>query len=387
MYECCPARVIEIESTPELRRHIEAVGHLSDVVVQGLDLRTDGVGDAVRSVSAENACFLGCKLSPEVEAHIQQSGGVIFPAFVGVPFNAYRAALYTPDELMDGYVRGDRDSFSGTTDGQIYAYYKERKPASRATPVMDALAFRIHDHAIDDALHGLLLPADAPDKRVVGVMGGHQMRRDADSFLQVARITRQLTKRGYFIATGGGPGAMEAANLGAYLSDHPEDALVDAVTTLADQPHYTDAHYFDRAYAVREQYPDAAQSLAVPTWFYGHEPSNLFASHIAKYFANSIREDGLLAIASHGVIFAPGNAGTIQEIFMDAAQNHYETFGAASPMVFLDHTYWTETKPVYPLMETLAEGEAHADLLALHDDVQDVVTEITRHAQTRAPSA
>jgi predicted Rossmann-fold nucleotide-binding protein len=386
MYECCPAQATEIESIDELRQHIETVGHLNNVVVQGLDLRTDGAGDAVRTVSAENACFLGCKLTPDVEAHIQQSGGIIFPAFVGVPFNAYRATLYTPDELMDGYERGDRSSFSETTDGQIYAYYKERMSTARATPVMDALAFRIHDHAIDDALHDLLFPADAPDKRVVGVMGGHQMRRDADTFLQVARITRQLTRRGYFIATGGGPGAMEAANLGAYLSDHPDDALVDAVTTLADQSHYADALYFDRAYAVREQYPDGAESLAVPTWFYGHEPSNLFASHIAKYFANSIREDGLLAIAHHGVIYAPGSAGTIQEVFMDAAQNHYASLGTISPMVFFGRDYWTEQEPVYPLLQKLAEGHTYASLLAIDDEVDAIVDFITSSEPVTADS-
>jgi len=345
--------------------------------VQGLDLRIDGVGDSIRSVSAENACFLGCKLNAEIETHIQQSGGVIFPAFVGIPFNAYRAALYTPEELMTGYTRGNRSSFSDTTDGKIYAYYKERKSAARATPVMDALAFRIHDHAIDDALHDLLFPDHAPDKRVIGVMGGHQMRRDADTFLQVARITRQLAQQGYFIATGGGPGAMEAANLGAYLSGYPSDVLVDAVTTLAAQSRYTDAHYFDRAYAVREQYPDGAESLAVPTWFYGHEPSNLFASHIAKYFANSIREDGLLAIAHHGVIYAPGSAGTIQEVFMDAAQNHYASLGTISPMVFFGEDYWTEHEPVYPLLQKLAEGHTYADLLAISDEVNEIVDFIT----------
>ena len=41
---------------------------------------------------------------------------------------------------------------------------------------------------------------------------------------------------------------------------------------------------------------------------------------------------GLLAIAKHGVIYAPGSAGTIQEIFQDAAQNHYSSFGPPSPM-------------------------------------------------------
>ncbi|NBB74419.1 MAG: hypothetical protein GVY35_12150 [Bacteroidetes bacterium] len=379
MYECCPAQTTEIESPTELLRHIEATGHLNDTVVQGLDLQSDGLGDAVCSVPAENACFLGCKLTPAVETHIQQTGGVIFPAFVGIPFHAYRAALYTPDELMEGYERGRRDSFAETTDGRIYAYYKERKTASRRTPVMDALAFRIHDHAIDDALNDLLVPPDAPARRVVGLMGGHQMRRDADTFLQVARITRRLTRQGYFIATGGGPGAMEAANLGAYLSGRSEDALANAVATLADAPHYTDAAYFDRAYAVRDAHPDGAESLAVPTWFYGHEPSNLFATHIAKYFANSIREDGLLAIAHHGVIYAPGSAGTIQEVFMDAAQNHYASLGTISPMVFFGDDYWTDQEPVYPLLQKLAAGHPYADLLTISDGVDAIVDFIATH--------
>lgn len=379
MYECCPAHTIELESPEALRQHVKTAGHLRDAVVQGLDLRTDGLGDVVRSVSAENACFLGCKLSTAVETHIQQTGGVIFPAFVGVPFDAYRASLYTPEELMDGYERGQRDSFAETMDGQIYRYYKQRKTPARPTPVMDALAFRIHDHAIDDALHDLLFPRDTPEKRVVGVMGGHQMRRDAEEFLQVARLARRLTREGYFIATGGGPGAMEAANLGAYLSSEPEEALDDAVATLSDQPHYNDTHYFDRAYAVRDTYPDGAESLAVPTWFYGHEPSNLFASYIAKYFANSLREAGLLTIAHHGVIYAPGSAGTIQEVFMDAAQNHYASLGTISPMVFFGDDYWTNQEPVYPLLQKLAAGHTYANLLTISDEVDAIVDFITTH--------
>ena len=52
-------------------------------------------------------------------------------------------------------------------------------------------------------------------------------------------------------------------------------------------------------------WPDGGESLGVPTWVYVDEPTGGFATHIAKYFTNSIREDGLLAIARSGVVYAP----------------------------------------------------------------------------------
>ena len=383
MYECCPTHLTEIESVDELLQHVEATGGLQEVVVQGLDLTSEQAEATLTAVSAEDACFLGCRLTDTAEEHIHETGGTVFPAFVGVPFNPYRASLYTPDELMQGYERGRPETRTETTDAAIYEYFQERQLDGRDAPVMDALAFRIHDHAIDNALRDLLNPEDAPSPRVVGVMGGHQLGRDTETYRQVASIGWRLARQGFLVATGGGPGAMEAANLGAALADYDAAAVEDAVDTLAEVPHYDHNRYVDRALDVRERYPDRTESLAVPTWFYGHEPSNLFPTHIAKYFANSIREDGLLAIAQYGVIYAPGSAGTIQEVFMDAAQNHYETFGAASPMMFFDEHYWTKEKPVYPLLQTLAEETPYADELHVTDDVNTVATVIAEHAAAR----
>ncbi|MEZ4986428.1 MAG: hypothetical protein R2795_15550 [Saprospiraceae bacterium] len=119
--------------------------------------------------------------------------------------------------------------------------------------------------------------------------------------------------------------------------------------------------------------------MAIPTWFYGHEPSNLFASHIAKYFSNSIREDTLLAIALYGIIFAPGSAGTTQEIFMDAAQNHYATFNYYSPMVFLGRQRYEVDTLIYPLVRQLAWGKPHYDLLHLSDDPMEIVSFLQQH--------
>ena len=46
--------------------------------------------------------------------------------------------------------------------------------------------------------------------------------------------------------------------------------------------------------------------MAIPTWVNAGEPISQLASHIAKYFSNSIREDGMLAVATAGIVFAPG---------------------------------------------------------------------------------
>ena len=145
------------------------------------------------------------------------------------------------------------------------------------------------------------------------------------------------------MVTGGGPGTLEAANLGAWLAGHDDIQKIDqAITTLSKSDTFNGGHpegspefgpavsaYMASAREVVERFEPSNQpvgiSLAVPTWFYGHEPSNLFASAIAKYFDNSIREEGLLAIATAGVIYAPGSAGTTQEIFQDLTQNHYAT--------------------------------------------------------------
>jgi predicted Rossmann-fold nucleotide-binding protein len=127
-------------------------------------------------------------------------------------------------------------------------------------------------------------------------------------------------------------------------------------------------------------------SLAVPTWFYGHEPSNLFSTAIAKYFDNSIREEGLLAIAQAGVIFAPGSAGTMQEIFQDLTQNHYATYGTRSPMVFLGRErYAAEHALIQAFLDQRSMSKVYGDLVELTDDEDRVVDFIMRHPPRPAP--
>ena len=94
---------------------------------------------------------------------------------------------------------------------------------------------------------------------------------------------------------------------------------------------------------------------------------------IAKYFDNSIREDGILSISKGGIIYTPGSAGTLQEIFQEAVQNHYLTFGYASPMIFMGKQFWTEDVPVWPLIMDLVDKGRYKNLiLCLTDEVDDV---------------
>lgn len=364
-------RVIELESLQAFDAYLDNHKSLADTACQGLDLRERTW--RLFEADVRGAFFLGCQLEASGLEYLNDEGACVFPSMSGLPFRPFRAQLYDAPELYDGYVRGAHDSYAITPDATAYVRHKQ---TAQDLDVVATLAERIHDHAIDNALHQHL--SQVGTRSVVAIMGGHGLTRSDDHYIKVARLGRALTAAGFYVATGGGPGAMEAANFGAWMAAHPPEALDQALEVLAGAATFEPVgEWLDAAFAVRERWPQpdpaTGASLGVPTWHYGHEPPNVFATEIAKYFANSIREDGLLAIALAGVVFAPGSAGTIQEVFQDAAQNHYESFGFASPMVFFDVEYWTNVKPVYPLLQQLAEGKKYADVLTGFDDVDPIV--------------
>ncbi len=280
-----------------------------------------------------------------------------------LPYDPFRTSLYTREELMAGWPVETLDL---RVERHVLAH------GFRAPPAAEALAQRLHDHQIDVALSELL--CGAPHQRVVGIMGSAVTPRTDASYRHVAELARLFTRSGFTIASGGGPGTMEAANLGAFMAEHDDAALDDALELLARAPTYEgdgERHsYVEAAVDVRERWPSGAASLAIPTWFYPGEPVGQFATHIAKYFANSIREAGLLAIAVSGVVFAPGRAGTVQELFQDAAQNAYGIRGQ-SPMVLLGRDYYDGDPSLYSVLRDLARRFGEYERLVTITDHAD----------------
>jgi predicted Rossmann-fold nucleotide-binding protein len=173
---------------------------------------------------------------------------------------------------------------------------------------------------------------------------------------------------------------MEAANLGAYLSRHPPRALGEAIELLATAPRFRPSvtNWARAAFAVRARWPDGAANLGIPTWFYGHEPPNAFASGIAKYFQNALREDQLLRVCDAGIVFLPGAAGTVQEIFQDACENYYATADAVARMVLVGVRHWTREVPAWPLLVKLAAQREMASKIFLVDRVEEVLAVLAR---------
>lgn len=300
-------------------------------------------------------------------------------------FEPVRRALYTPWELFAGFLDDDPQSFAQTTDFKIYREFLRQGGSTPRDPYV-AMLRALHDSSMTQ-LTGQFID----DKKVVAIMGGHNVLRGTDDYEQVAGLARTLAERGYLVASGGGPGAMEASHLGAAHAGHSDAAFRSALALLAQTPELSAGHWSALSHAgepnsafiraihdwvqpaldLARTLENPGESLAVPTWHYGHEATTPFATAIGKLFQNSIREDGLLAIATHGVVFSPGKAGTLQEVFQDAAQNAYSAYGV-SPMVLLGRAFWTTEFPVAPVLASLFSDQYHRIVL-ITDDVDEAV--------------
>lgn len=359
-------RVVVVTTLAEFdRRRAAGSRRLQGWRLIGVDLTERSASLADCDVS--RTTFVGCALAPGDHDRLAARGALVLPAVGTPPVDTQRERLYAVDDLYD------TTPYADSLDARAYAW------AQRPEGAEDLLAQVLHDEAIDRALAAWL-----EGRSVVGVMGGHAAVRGSEEYAAAARLGALLGSSGpgLVVATGGGPGAMEAANLGGRLAGSPADVLAEALERLAVVPSFRpsvdDWAASARAAAALATAP--RETLGVPTWHYGHEPPNLFATTIAKYFRNALREAILLQVCDAGIVFLPGAGGTVQEVFQDACENYYATESAVAPMVLVGRRYWTEQLPAWPLLSALARGRPMEPHVHLVDTVEEAAALFTPRA-------
>lgn len=171
---------------------------------------------------------------------------------------------------------------------------------------------------------------------IVSIFGGASLSKDDYYFKQAHQLAQQLVETGISVLTGGGPGAMEAANCGAFLSKKSRGKSIGiGVKGIEESKNPCLHQYFELNY----------------------------------FFARK----WLLTSYSQAFIVFPGGFGTLDEL-SEVLTLMQTKRTKQVPIVLVGVEYWT------PLMrwitqEALEHGlvrEAHIKLFTITDDLEEV---------------
>jgi len=194
--------------------------------IQDLDL--GAFADVMNGKTFPDSIFLSCDMKASMAGHVVQSGGIVIPDLKGFSFGVHRKSLYSVDELFAGFDLDDPRGYEATYDFKVYQEYCCHGKSPRS--INTSLARRLHDHSVTEALE-----KELEGKKVVAIMGGHGMERQDPFYAKVATVSRELTRAGFLMVSGGGPGAMEATHLGAYFAAREQDELAAAIEIIKER--------------------------------------------------------------------------------------------------------------------------------------------------------
>lgn len=174
----------------------------------------------------------------------------------------------------------------------------------------------------------------------VSIFGSSRLKEDSAYYQMATRISYELTRMGFGVITGGGPGVMEAGNRGAQLGEGKSVGLCISLP-FEEEPN----RYVDDAYTIKFNYFFARKVMFV------------------KY--------------AQGFVVFPGGLGTLDEFFEALTLIQTEKINPF-PVVLVGTEYWSGL--VTWMKETMvANGtisDSDMDLFHLTDDEDEAVTVI-----------
>ena len=111
-----------------------------------------------------------------------------------------RNPVYTAGGLFSGYQPAVTGSYAETMDFHSYQWFVK---TGRSTPIdpYAAMMRALHDSSVTFDVGGVI-----SGRRVVGIMGGHQLPRDSAAYRRIAELRRAVPPRSLPGAPGRGPG-------------------------------------------------------------------------------------------------------------------------------------------------------------------------------------
>ena len=302
-------------------------------------------------------------------------GASVVPVFSEVPYPDHpEPALYTPED----HGRPGSSTAAGGFGGDVRhagvpAFHGPRRSAARrprgARPAL-------HDAGIDDALVDAMLAWQAHGATtVVGVMGGHAEPRGYAAYRDGRDLAHELARAGRLVATGGGPGVMEAANLGAFLAGRPPSELDAAIDQLATAPDFHDHERYTAAALrgpsglpgrSRHRTPGAARRagrthLAVRPR--AGEPVRRWHRQVLLQRASG--RTPCCGWPGAGWSSRPAGRAPYRRCSRPPPRRSTAPTATSGPLVFLGRDFWTDTVPVRSLLEPLLAASPHGDLSGL----------------------